>query len=94
VGVALAADLEKMTGIDCRTTILGHVQRGGTPTAFDRVLATRYGVCAVDMVKNGKFGHMAALRGTEVLPVPLEECIHQQKLVPPQLYDVAKVFFG
>jgi len=94
VGVALAKDLEKLTGIDCRTTILGHVQRGGTPTAFDRVLATRFGVTAIDMVKNEQWGYMAALRGTEVVPRPLDECVHQDKRVPAELYEVAKVFFG
>jgi len=94
VGVALAKDLEKLTGIDCRTTILGHVQRGGTPTAFDRVLATRYGVCAIDMVHREQWGHMATLRGTEIIPMPLEECVHQEKRVPMELYEVAKVFFG
>lgn len=94
VGVALAKDLEKLTGIDCRTTILGHVQRGGTPTAFDRVLATRYGVAAIDMVHKEQWGYMAALRGTEIVALPLEECVHQDKRVSHELYDVAKVFFG
>jgi len=94
VSVALAKDLEKMTGIDCRTTILGHVQRGGVPTAFDRVLATRYGVCAIDMVQKEMWGKMAVLRGTQIIPVPLEECINVEKLVPLAFYDVAKVFFG
>ena len=94
VSVALAKDLEKMTGIDCRTTILGHVQRGGVPTAFDRVLATRYGVCAIDMVQKEMWGKMAVLRGTQIIPVPLEECINTEKLVPIEFYDVAKVFFG
>ncbi len=94
VGVALARDLEKMTGVDCRTTILGHVQRGGTPTAFDRVLATRFGICAIDMVHKEQWGQMAALRGTQVIPVPLEECVHKNRQVPPEFYEVAKVFFG
>jgi ATP-dependent phosphofructokinase / diphosphate-dependent phosphofructokinase len=94
VSVALAKDLEKMTGIDCRTTILGHVQRGGVPTAFDRVLATRYGVCAIDMVQKEMWGQMAALRGNQIMPVPLEECINTEKVVPSEFYDVAKVFFG
>jgi len=94
VAVALAKDLEKMTGLDCRTTILGHTQRGGTPTAYDRVLATRYGICAVDMVHKEQWGYMAALRGTEVVPLPLEECVHKEKRVPLELYEVAKVFFG
>jgi len=94
VGVALAKDLEKMTGIDCRTTILGYIQRGGTPTAFDRVLATRYGICAVDMVHKEQWGQMAILKGTEVIPMPLEQCLGKDKLVPMELYQVAKVFFG
>jgi len=94
VSVALAKDLEKMTGLDCRTTILGHVQRGGTPTAFDRFLATRFGICAVDMVHKEQWGHMAALRGTEIVPIPLEDCVKKEKLVPLELYEVAKVFFG
>ena len=94
VGVALAKDLEKLTGIDCRTTILGHVQRGGTPTAYDRVLATRFGVAAIDMVHKEQWGHMAALNGTKIVALPLEQCVHQQKLVSMEIYDVAKVFFG
>ncbi len=94
VAVALAKDLEKMTGLDCRTTILGHVQRGGSPTAFDRFLATRYGICAVDMVHKEQWGYMAALRGTEIVPVLLEDCIKAEKTVPMELYEVAKVFFG
>ena len=94
VGAILARDLEKLTGIECRTTILGHVQRGGTPTAFDRVLATRYGICAVDMVNNEQWGMMAGLKGTEVVPVPLEEALKEEKKVPLGLYEVAKVFFG
>jgi len=94
VGVALAKELEKLTGIDCRTTILGHVQRGGTPTAFDRVLATRYGVAAIDMVHKEQWGYMAALRGNQIVSLLLEECVHQNKRVPVELYDVAKVFFG
>jgi 6-phosphofructokinase 1 len=95
-GVAnyLARDLEKLTGMDVRTTILGHTQRGGTPTAWDRVLGTRYGVCAVDMVHNEKWGHMAALRGFEVEAAPISDSISQTKTVPPEIYGVAKNFFG
>jgi len=94
VGVALAKDLEKLTGMECRTTILGHVQRGGSPTAFDRVLATRYGICAVDMVANQQWGMMASLQGTKVEPVPMEEALKEEKKLPRELYEVAKVFFG
>ena len=94
VGTALAKDLEKMTGMDVRTTILGHIQRGGTPSAWDRVLGTRYGVCAVDMVANEQWGNMAGLKGFSVVPVPLAESINAQKLLPADLYDVAKNFFG
>jgi len=94
VGTALAKDLEKLTGMDVRTTILGHIQRGGTPSAWDRVLGTRYGVCAADMVANEQWGNMAALKGFSVVPVPLAESINVQKLLPADLYDVAKNFFG
>ncbi len=94
VGVVLANDLGKMTGIDCRTTILGHVQRGGSPTAYDRVLGTRYGALAVDMVHNEQWGMMASLQGMNVVPHPLGESVHQDKTVPMEFYDVAKVFFG
>ncbi len=94
VGVALAKDLEALTGMECRTTILGHVQRGGTPSATDRILGSRYGICAVDMVHNGNWGSMAALKGVEVVPVPLEECMNNIKTLPHELYEVAKVFFG
>ncbi len=94
VGNNLARDLEKMTGMDVRTTILGHIQRGGTPTAFDRVLGTRYGICAVDMVAEQQWGMMAALRGFDVKPVPLSESVHTNKTIPMEIYDVAKNFFG
>jgi len=95
VGNALARDLEELTGMDVRTTILGHTQRGGTPTAWDRVLGTRYGVVAVDMVAEEKWGHMAALRGFEVKAVPLlSDQMHESKTLPLELYDVAKNFFG
>lgn len=94
VGVAFARDIENLTGIQCRTTILGHTQRGGTPTAYDRVLATRYGAFAVDMVHNEQWGMMAALHGTEITAVNLEECVHINKNVPMEFYNAAKIFFG
>jgi 6-phosphofructokinase len=94
VGNALAKDLAKMTGMDVRTTILGHTQRGGTPSAWDRVLGTRYGVMAADMVAQEKWGHMAALQGFSVVAIPLSDAVGVNKTLPPELYDVAKNFFG
>ena len=73
---------------------LGYIQRGGSPSAFDRVLATRFGVFAVEMIKGKKFGHMAALKGTEIVAVPLEETAKQLKTVPEEYYKTAEVFFG
>ena len=74
--------------------MLGHLQRGGTPTAFDRVLATRFGVAAVDLAAAGRFGEMAALRGTEVIGVPLAEACGEVRGVDPRSLDVAHTFFG
>jgi len=75
-------------------TILGHVLRGGTPTAYDRVLATRFGIEAIDAVNEGQFGIMVALHGSQIVRVPIEEGVRQLKTVDPELYDVASVFFG
>jgi 6-phosphofructokinase 1 len=94
VGQMLAAEIEKRTGKEARCTVLGHIQRGGTPTAFDRVLATRFGVHAVQAVHDEAFGVMVALRGTDIIRVPLVEATSQLKLVPPQRYAEAEVFFG
>jgi len=94
IGNLIGQKLEELTNIDTRVTILGHVQRGGTPTAYDRVLATRFGVKAVDMVVNGEFGKMAALKGSEIVPVSLEEVAKGRKTVNMELYEIAKVFFG
>ena len=74
--------------------MLGHIQRGGTPTAFDRVLATRFGLHAVEAVHEEAFGTMVALRGTEIVRVPLAEATRELKLVPPERYAEAEVFFG
>ncbi len=91
----VAEELQKRTGFDTRVTILGHVQRGGTPTAFDRVLATRFGIAAIEAVHDGDFGHMVALRGDRIVRVPLEEAVEELKLVGPELFQaVAKPFFG
>jgi 6-phosphofructokinase 1 len=94
VGDALAADIEERTGYETRVTVLGHVQRGGTPTPRDRVLATRYGLKAADLVDEGAFGRMAALHGDAVVDVSLEEATRELKTVPREWYDVAQAFFG
>jgi 6-phosphofructokinase 1 len=94
VGDALAHEIEQRTGYESRAVVLGHVQRGGTPTAFDRVLSTRFGVAAIDAVHDGAFGQMVALRGNEVVRVPLNDATGELKLVDPALYEVAKLFFG
>ena len=94
VGQMLAAEIEKRTGKEARCTVLGHIQRGGTPTAFDRVLATRFGVHAVEAVHDEAFGVMVALRGTDIVRVPLAEATRELKSVPPERYAEAEVFFG
>ena len=94
VGQYLANEIEKRTGKEARCTVLGHIQRGGTPTAFDRVLATRFGLHAVAAVHDEAFGTMVALRGTEIVRVPLVEATRELKLVPPERYAEAEVFFG
>ncbi len=90
----LADVIEKKTGIETRATILGHIQRGGSPTAYDRVLGTRFGVYAVEMIKEGKFGRMAAIKGTEIIDISLEEAISKTKTVSEKFYEAAKVFFN
>jgi len=94
IGQQLADEIERRTGKEARCAVLGHIQRGGTPTAFDRVLATRFGVHAVRAVTDGAFGSMVALRGTEIIRVPLAEAVTELKLVPPERYAEAEVFFG
>ncbi len=90
----LEGEIERRTGKEARATVLGHVQRGGTPTAFDRVLATRFGLHAIDAVEAGEWGKMTALRGTEIELVSLEEATAELKTVPEALYSEAEVFFG
>jgi ATP-dependent phosphofructokinase / diphosphate-dependent phosphofructokinase len=90
----IAAEIEQRTGFETRVTILGHVQRGGSPTAFDRVLATRFGVAAVDLAGEDRWGRMVALRGTAIEDCPLDDAVSELKNVPDSLYDVAEVFFG
>ena len=90
----LEAEIQQRTGKDARATVLGHVQRGGTPTAFDRVLATRFGLHAIDAVNDGDWGRMTALRATDIELVDLEEATRELKVVPESLYREAEVFFG
>ena len=94
IAVELEKAIESRTGYESRMTILGHVQRGGTPLAYDRVLGTRFGVAAVDAANEGDFGKMVALRGTRIERVPLAEALAEPKLVDPELYETAAVFFG
>jgi 6-phosphofructokinase 1 len=94
VGDALGREIEARTGFETRVTVLGHVQRGGSPTARDRVLATRFGLKAADLAHEGNFGRMASLQGDRVVDVSLEEATAELKKVPPEWYDVAKAFFG
>jgi 6-phosphofructokinase 1 len=94
IGEALAKAIEDHTGKEARAVTLGHVQRGGTPTAFDRWLATRFGLHAAQAVHEQAFGSMVALRGTEIVRVPLSEGTGELKTVRPELYEEAEVLFG
>jgi ATP-dependent phosphofructokinase / diphosphate-dependent phosphofructokinase len=94
VGAMLAREIESRTGYETRVTVLGHTQRGGSPTPRDRVLATRYGLRAADLVEEGKFGRMAALHGDDIVDVPLAEATATLKTVPPDWWGVARAFFG
>ncbi len=94
IGEWLAQQIEARTGHEARTTVLGHIQRGGTPTAFDRVLATRFGLNAITAVKDEAWGTMVALQGTDIVRVPLEEATGVLKTVPLARYDEARSFFG
>jgi phosphofructokinase-like protein len=94
IGEALAAEIERCTGIQTRVTKLGYVQRGGSPTAFDRILATRFGIKAYEMVRDGHWGQMAAIRGNRIISVPLVEAVGELKYLDDEIYRVAEVFFG
>jgi phosphofructokinase-like protein len=94
IAETLAAQIEHRTAYETRVSVLGHLQRGGSPTAFDRVLGTRFGVKAVELAKNKKFGRMVALSSNKIIDVPLEDAVKAIKTVDPELYDIAKVFFG
>lgn len=94
IGDILADEIGKRTGYETRVSVLGHIQRGGTPTAFDRILGTRFGVKAVELVKNKKFGRMVALVGNKIIDTPIEEAVAALKTIDMDLYGIAKVFFG
>jgi ATP-dependent phosphofructokinase / diphosphate-dependent phosphofructokinase len=94
IGQRLEREIEERTGFETRAVVLGHTQRGGTPTAFDRVLATRLGVAAIDAAHEGRWGTMPALRGTRITLVPLIEAVAQLRTVPPEDYEAASPFFG
>jgi phosphofructokinase-like protein len=94
IGAALADLIEKNTKFETRSTVLGHVQRGGSPTAFDRVLGTRFGIAAIDLVHQGDFGKMVALQANRIVPVPLSEAVAKLKTIDDEWYKVAETFFG
>jgi 6-phosphofructokinase 1 len=94
VGETIAREIEQRTGFETRVTVLGHIQRGGTPTPRDRVLATRYGLKAAELALSGEFGQMAALRGDDIVAVSLDEATAELKTVPAEWYEVAQAFFG
>jgi 6-phosphofructokinase 1 len=94
IAIELEREIEQRTGFEARMTILGHVQRGGTPLAYDRVLGSRFGVEAIDAASEGDYGKMVALRGTEIVRVPLAEALAEPKLLDPKVFETAEVFFG
>jgi 6-phosphofructokinase 1 len=94
IGTILAKEIESRTGFESRVVILGHVQRGGSPTAFDRVLATRFGLAAIDLVHTGEFGRMVALKGNKIVSVPISDAVQKLKTVSEDFYKDAEVFFG
>lgn len=94
IGEALSERIEGKTGFETRATVLGHIQRGGSPTAFDRVLGTRFGVKAVELIDSGNFGMMVSLQGNKITSVPIADAVDKLKTVDMELYEIAKVFFG
>jgi 6-phosphofructokinase 1 len=94
IGTTLAREIEKRTGIETRMVILGHVQRGGAPSAFDRYLTTRFGIHAVELIHQGQTGKMVSLRGNQIVAVPLGEAVEKTRTVPPELYAQAELFFA
>jgi 6-phosphofructokinase 1 len=94
IGQRVAEEIEKRTGYETRVTVLGHLQRGGTPTAFDRVLGTRFGIKAMELVIKKDFGKMVSLEGNKITAVPIEDAVKELKTVDMELYNIAKTFFG
>ncbi len=94
IAETLAKEIENRTGIETRHVVLGHLQRGGTPTAYDRILSTRYGLRAAEAVNNGEWGKMVALRGSDIVTVSLDEAVAETKTVPDDFYAAARTFFG
>ncbi|MCM8778761.1 MAG: 6-phosphofructokinase [Candidatus Omnitrophica bacterium] len=94
IGEVLGKIIEERTGFETRVVVLGHLQRGGTPTAFDRVLGTRFGIKAVELILKQEFGKMVSLQGNKIATVPLEKAVEELKPVDMELYEVAKTFFG
>ncbi|PIU60209.1 6-phosphofructokinase, partial [Candidatus Bathyarchaeota archaeon CG07_land_8_20_14_0_80_47_9] len=94
VGYYVGKEIEKCMSIETRVVVLGHIQRGGSPTAFDRILATQFGIGAIDLVHEKKFGRMVAIRGNKIVSVPLKDVIGKRKTVDMELYNIASVFFG
>ena len=94
VGYFLGREIEKRMDIDTRVVVLGHLQRGGSPIAYDRVLATKYGIAAIDLVHEERWGCMVALKGNKIVSIPLKDVVGKKKKVDLKLYDIAKVFFG
>jgi 6-phosphofructokinase 1 len=94
IGQQLEIEIERRTGYETRTTVLGHIQRGGTPTAFDRVLATRFGIAAIDAATDGRWGCMPALRGTEIELAHISDAVAELRTVPDAFYEQAEAFFG
>ena len=94
IGYYVGKEIEKYMNIETRVVVLGHIQRGGSPIAFDRILATRFGIAAVDLVHKRKFDLMVAIQGNKIVSVPLKEVVGKRKTVDLELYDIAKVFFG
>src|SRR5207237_5165289 len=94
IGEVLGAEIERCTGIQTRVTKLGYVQRGGSPTAFDRILATRFGIKAYELVRGQQYGQMVALRGNKIVNVPLGQALGELKKLDEDIYRVAEVFFG
>ena len=94
IGHVLAEKIEAKTGFETRVTVLGHILRGGSPSAFDRVLGTRFGIAAVELIQQRRYGMVVSLQGNKIIPVPIKDVVSATKTVDRELYDIAKVFFG